>query len=64
MTFVSRAVADGAPSFRATVGCGEFDGGGVDITVAGAPPAFRFFETVGATPGVPGVDSLGVEPFG
>ena len=53
MTLVSRVVVDGATAFRVAVGAGEFEVGGVCVRVViGAPAAFRFFDRLGATPGV------------
>jgi hypothetical protein len=56
MMFVSRVVEVDAIGFRAAVGAGEFDVGGVCVTV-GAPVAFRFLEAM------PGVSSFAPFPF-
>lgn len=54
MTLVSRAVEAGI--FRIVAGAGEFDVGGVCVSVVAVPAAFRFLEVT------PGVDSLAL-PF-
>lgn len=54
---VSRAEAPDAAGFRTAAGAGEFDTGGVCVSVVDAPAALRFFEVT------PGVDSLPLLPF-